>query len=108
VGYVESKLWEEHPPADVSLRQLPQPAMAHSSRVASFFSSIGILVAHEIIDGLTVTSYMGGTVLRTWSRLAPYRGCCPQPTGQGEAETMTILPRAIPRREVVGRLRQSA
>jgi hypothetical protein len=56
----------------MSLRQLPQPGIAHSSRVASFFSNVGILVANEIIDGLTVTSYMGGTILRTWSRLEPY------------------------------------
>jgi hypothetical protein len=72
VGYVEKKLWEEHPPGKISLRQLPQPAVAHSSRIASFFSNVGILVANGIIDGLTVTSYMGGTILRTWSCLEPY------------------------------------
>lgn len=72
LGYIEERLWEDCPPQDTGTVDLPEAAKERVVSVASFFNTVGLLVAHGVIGKVIPASYMGGSVLRAWSRLAPY------------------------------------
>jgi hypothetical protein len=72
MDYIGESLWKEAPHESFGTSNLPEPARLHVTPVASFFNTVGVLVANEVITDLTVASYMGGSTIRAWSRLAPY------------------------------------
>lgn len=72
LAYIQDRLWDECPPQDSAGWPLPPAAWVHVAPATSFFNTVGLLVAHGVIDEIVPASYMGGSILRTWSRLAPY------------------------------------
>ena len=72
IDYIGESLWKEAPSESFGTSNLPETARSHVTPVASFFNTVGVLVANGVITDLTVASYMGGSTIRAWSRLAPY------------------------------------
>ncbi len=70
--YIISKLWLEYPSEEFGFTKLPDQIRDHVYAVALFFNTVGILVANGMIDGLAASSYMGGSVIKTWERLEPH------------------------------------
>jgi hypothetical protein len=72
LNYLQHRLWDEHPPSNAGTSELPEEARVHVMTVAGFFNTVGLLVAYGVIDDLIPGSAMGGSILRAWSRIAPY------------------------------------
>lgn len=70
--YVVTRLWLECPSEENGFTRLPDEAKSHVYAVAGFFNTVGALVANGMISSLAVSSYMGGSALRTWEKLEPY------------------------------------
>ena len=72
MDYIGNRLWQEASPKSFGTANLPETVRSHAVPVLSFFNTVGVLVANGVISDLTVASYMGGSIIRAWSRLAPY------------------------------------
>jgi hypothetical protein len=72
IVYIGRRLWEDSSPETTGMLDMGEEARSHTTPVATFFNTVGVLVANGVIDAVLVSSYMGGSVLRAWLRLAPY------------------------------------
>jgi hypothetical protein len=70
--YLETELWRECPLGKMGMDDLPEEARRHVVPVATFFFTVGVLVANEVIDARLASSYMGRSILRAWTLLEPY------------------------------------
>jgi hypothetical protein len=70
--YLQDELWDRCPPGDVAIGELGDEARAHVAPVAGYFNNVGVLVANGVVEAELVQSFMGGSILRAWSRTAPY------------------------------------
>lgn len=69
--YVLTRLATEHLP-DGGYRGLPQDVREHASAIGLFYDDLGKLVAHRIVDKKLIIGAYGGTIVRSWDKLAPY------------------------------------
>ncbi|WP_372488349.1 DUF4760 domain-containing protein [Micromonospora hortensis] len=72
MSYIQFSLWGECPPSETGMTGLTPEARSHVAPVMGLFTTVGLLVAHGVIDELIPASSMGGSVLRSWARLSPY------------------------------------
>jgi Domain of unknown function (DUF4760) len=70
--YIETRLWDQCPHEQSTIRDLPEEAKVHVTPVMSFFGHVGTLLANGIISDQLIASYMGPTALTAWKYLAPY------------------------------------
>jgi hypothetical protein len=72
LDFVEKKLWDQYPRKGIGIDDLPKQARQHVLPVMSFFGNAGTLVANGVVSDVMVASYMRGSALMAWTRLAPY------------------------------------
>jgi hypothetical protein len=72
LSYIQHKLWDDCPPADHGMTDLPNEARGHAYAVLKFFDTVGLLVAHGVVNELVPLGAMGGSILRAWARIGPY------------------------------------
>lgn len=70
--YVTTRLWSECPSEEAGFTNLPDEPRRHVYAVANFFNTVGKLAANGMVSSLAISSYMGRSILRTWTSLEPY------------------------------------
>ena len=70
--YLQEELWDQCPPGGIGIADLSDEARGHLAPVSGYFNNVGVLVANGVVDTELVQSFMGGSVLRAWWRIAPY------------------------------------
>lgn len=71
-SYVVNQLKKECNPAETGYMYLPPDALVHVRTISHFYDNLGLLVANGIIDQKLVLSFMGGSILSTWTVLEPF------------------------------------
>jgi hypothetical protein len=72
LAFIETELWERCPREHGGIDDLPVEARHHVIPVMTVFAGVGMLVKYGIVDDTIAASYMRGSTLKAWSRLAPY------------------------------------
>ena len=70
--YLRDDLWEQSPPGGLGVVDLSDEARGHLAPVSGYFNNMGVLVANGVVDAELVQSFMGGSIMVAWSRVAPY------------------------------------
>lgn len=72
LAFIETELWERCPREHGGIDDLPVEVRRHVIPVMTFFAGVGMLVKYGIVNEIIAASYMRGSTLAAWSRLAPY------------------------------------
>ena len=69
--YVTNELYTEYSPS-LGFSRLPEPARTHITCLSNFNESLGMLVAHRVIDERVAISAFGSQCDRAWRLLEPF------------------------------------
>jgi hypothetical protein len=69
--FIAEKLKQQHS-AEKGIHDLPDKARRQVAAVLHYLNNLGVLVERKLIDLDDVADFIGGPILRAWSKLKPY------------------------------------